>query len=64
MTVSQDNAGELNNRLSHCSRRSWRSSSNGSKFDNSTVFGVRPSIMAPTAKDNLRTTGLFKFGRT
>ena len=54
--------GFFNNRLNHCSRMSCRSVSNGNKLASSTVFGVCPSIIAPTARDNLLTTVLRSFG--
>jgi hypothetical protein len=41
---------------------SCRSVSNGNKLASSTVFGVCPSIIAPTARDNLLTTVLRSFG--
>jgi len=51
-----DNKGFLSNRRNHCSRLSCRAVSSGRTLANSAVFGVRASIIAPTAKANLRTT--------
>jgi hypothetical protein len=49
-------------RLGHCSRMPCRSVSKGSRLASSTVFGARPSIVAPTASANFLTTVLHSPG--
>jgi len=58
ITAAARSRGFFSRRLSHCSRMSWRSVSSGSRFASSAVFGVCPSIIAPTASANLPTTVL------
>jgi len=52
----------LSNQHSHCSRMSWRSVSSGSTLANSAVFGLRTSIIAPTASDTFLTIVLRRCG--
>ena len=58
VTAVASSNGFFSKRLSHCSRMSCRSVSKGSRLASSTVFGVWPSIIAPTASDSFLATVL------